>query len=475
MKGILFSCILMIASVAQGQEVWSLEKCVNYAVENNLQMKQMNIDLASAEYNRKQSMYDFIPSLNAGATHGYNWGQAIDPFTNEFATERIRNNSFFLNSSFDLYNGLAKWHAMDQAKLNSEVAVLNLEGSKNDIVLNIASAYLSMLQAQELLNINQNQISATKQQVDRMQKLVDVGQVAIGNLYDIQAQLASEELNVVQQENALLLAKLNLVQLMQLPPSEMDNFDIEVPVFDDLETSLPSADLEAIYTSASNGLPDVASAEKGVESADIGVKLARSAFMPRLSVSASLGTGYSGNAATIIGEPDLVPVTIGVVDGTSNTVSTVVEQFSDDDFETTGFQDQWEDNFNRSLTFSLNIPIFNGWQVRNSVKQQELNFERSLVNLEQTKNNLYQEVQQVYTNTVAAYKEYQSTKKSLEALELNYQNAEKRFEQQVINSVDFNDARTRYLNGEAQLIIAKYNYVFQTKILDFYQGKEITL
>lgn len=475
MRSLIFAIVLVLTSTANAQETWSLEKCINYAVENNLQMKQMSINLASTELSRKQSIYDFLPTLNGGATHGYNWGQTIDPFTNQFATERIRNNSFFLSSGVDLFNGFTKWYTKQQTEINAEVAVLDLEGTKNDIILNIAAAYLNVLQTEELLNISKNQISATQKQVDRMQKLVDAGQVAIGTLYDVQAQLAAEELNVIQNENALSLAKLTLVQLMQLPSSQANSFQVVVPKFESLEVNMPSANVDALFAAAQSSLPDVAAAEKGVESSEIGVKISKAAMLPRLSANGSLGTGYSGNAQTIIGQPDQVVVPIGTVAGTGEIVTTTVENFNDDDFQTKSFQDQWEDNFNQSLSLSLNIPIFNGLGIRTNIKQQELNLERSKLALEQTKNSLYQEVQQVYTNALAAYKEYQSTEKALTALELNYKNAEKRFENQVINSVDFNDARTRYLNGEAQLILSKYNYVFQTKILDFYQGKEIKL
>ncbi len=475
MRSLIFTLILVLSTTANAQEIWSLERCVNYAVDNNLQMKQMSINLASTELSRKQSIYDFLPTLNGGATHGYNWGQTIDPFTNQFATERIRNNSFFLSSGVDLFNGFSKWYTRQQAEINAEVAILDLEGTKNDIILNIAAAYLNVLQTEELLNISKNQISATQKQVDRMQKLVDAGQVAIGTLYDIQAQLAAEELNVIQNENAVSLAKLTLVQLMQLPSNQANGFQVEVPNFATLDVSMPSADVDALFAAAQSSLPDVASAEKGVESSELGIKISRAAMLPSISATGSLGTGFSGNARTQIGTPQSVVIPIGTVAGTGEIVTTTTQVFDDDDFTTKSFGDQWDDNFNQSLSLRLNIPIFNGLGIRTGVKQQELNLERSKLALEQTKNALYQEVQQVFTNALAAYKEYQSSEKALTALELNYKNAEKRFENQVINSVDFNDARTRYLNGEAQLILSKYNYVFQTKILDFYQGKEIKL
>ncbi|MEM7161160.1 MAG: TolC family protein [Bacteroidota bacterium] len=475
MRIVTIASFIFCSLTFSAQEVWSLEKCINYAIENNLQIKQNEVNLAFVEFSRTQTIYDFLPTLNAGASHGYNWGQRIDPFTNEFASERIRNNSFFLSSQVDLFNGFTKWHARNQAEVNLEVTKLEIENTKNDIILNIAAAYLNVLQTNELWNISKNSIGATQLQVDRMQKLVDAGQVAIGNLYDLQAQLASEELNVIQNENAFILAKLTLAQLMQIPSNQANGFQIEVPNFDDMEVNMPAADVDVLYTSAQSNLPDIALAEKGIESTELGLKVAKAAMMPSLSASGSLGTGYSGNAQTVIGDPDLVPVTIGVVDGTTNTVSTIVEQFSDDDFATKSFQDQWEDNFNQSLTLSLNIPIFNGLSIRTGIKQQEVNLESQKIALELAKNTLYQEVQQAYTNAIAAYKEYQSTEKSLNAFELNYTNAEKRFEQQVINPVDFNDARTRFLNAQTQLVLSKYNFVFQTKILDFYQGKEIKL
>lgn len=475
MRRVFFILLSFISFTAMAQDTWDLEKCINYAVENNLQMKQFIINVESAEFNKKQAVYDFVPSLNAGASHGYNWGQRIDPFTNQFATERIRNNNFFLSSGIDLFNGFAKWHIKEQSEVNAEVAQLDLQAAKNDIILQIAGAYLNVLQTEELVTIAKNQIGATEKQVDRMQKLVDAGSFAIGSLYDIQAQLASEELNVVNQENNLILAKLALVQLMQLTPEQSANFSIVVPEFDGLETVLPSMDVGQLYKAAVGSLPDIASAEKNLQSSEIGVKLAKASLLPSLSANGSLGTGYSGNAKELIGIPTLGVEEIGIVEGTNEIVLGPTFETTEDDFATIAFEDQWKDNFNQSLSLSLSVPIFNGWQIRNGVKQSQLNMERSKVALEQTKNVLYQEVQQAYTNTLAAYNSFQASQKSLDALELNYDNAEKRYEQQVINAVDFNDAKTRFLNGESQLIQSKYEYVFRTKILDFYQGNEIKL
>lgn len=470
---LIIACIILSGSLG-AQQAWDIEKCINYAIDNNLQMKQMQINVASSEFAKKQASLDLLPTLNAGASHGYNFGQTIDPFTNEFATERIRNNNFFLGTQITLFNGFTKMNNMKKAHVDLDLAAKNLEVAQNDIVLQIASNYLNVLLSKELVEIAENQVSISQKQVDRMQKLVDAGQVAIGNLYEIQSLKATEELNLVTQQNNLALAKLGLIQILQLPPEESEQFDIVSPDFEQLEAKLPGLSVAEIYLNAIQNMPDIESAELGMQSSEYDLKIAKGSLMPSLSLAGSLGTGYSGNALTPIGDLVTVQVPIGEVEGTGETVVTTIEEPLEG-YETKSFQDQWSDNFNQSLSLSLSVPIFNGWSNRNFVRQSELGYESSKVNLEQTRNALLQEVQQAHANALAAYNRFTAANKSVAFLKENFRYAEKRFEQQIINSVDYNDAKTRYLNGQSQLLQAKYQYVFTTKILDFYQGIPIDL
>ena len=474
MRNVLLVFVLVLSVNSLAQDVWDIEKCINYAVDNNLQMKQMQIGVAASEFNKKQATLDLLPTLNAGASHGYNFGQTIDPFTNEFATERIRNNNFFLGTQITLFNGLTKYNNMKKADVDLSLASKNLEVAQNDIVLQVASNYLNVLLSYELVEVAENQVSISQKQVDRMQKLVDAGQVAIGNLYEIESLMATEQLNLVTQENNLELAKLALIQILQIPPEEAENFEIVVPNFENLKAELPRLSVAEVYLQSLQAMPDIEAAELGLQSTEYDLKIAKGNLMPSLSLSGSLGTGYSGNALIGVGDEIEIQQEVGEVLGTGESVVatfTVPEQ----GFETKSFQDQWSDNFNQSLSLSLSVPLFNGWAVRNFVRQSELNYERSRVNLEQSKNTLLQEVQQAHANALAAYNRYTAAEISVGSLKENFRYAEKRFEQQIINSVDYNDAKTRLLNGESQLLQAKYQYVFATKILDFYQGRTIDL
>lgn len=474
MKKFSFFISLFLSANLVAQETWDIERCITYAIDNNLQMKQMQINVASSEFSKRQATLDLLPTLNAGASHGYNFGQTIDPFTNEFATERIRNNNFFLGSQVTIFNGLTKLNNMKQAEVDLSLASKNLEVTQNDIVLQVASNYLNVLLSFELVEIAENQVNISQKQVDRMQKLVDAGQVAIGNLYEIESLMATEELNLVTQRNNLALAKLGLIQILQLPPEDTDNFELVIPNFEELKAELPRLSVAEVYLNALQAMPDIEAAELGMQSSEYDLKIAKGNLMPTLSVSGSLGTGYSGNALTPIGDLVELQVPIGEVAGTGETVVTTINEPLEG-YQTKAFEDQWKDNFNQSLSLSLSVPLFNGWATRNFVQQSELNYERSVVNLEQSKNSLLQEVQQAHANALAAYNKFTAADKSVESLKENFRYAEKRFEQQIINSVDYNDAKTRYLNGQSQLLQAKYEYVFTTKILDFYQGRPIDL
>ncbi len=456
------------------QQVLTLEQCIDHAMENNLQLKQADLQIKRAAYNKDRAKADFLPSVNAGASYGFNFGRRIDPFTNQFATEQVESGNLFLNGSLTLFSGLTKVYTLKQSNYIWLASQKDVKGAENDLRLNIASTYMNVLFALELLEIAENQLELTRQQVGRTEILVEAGQLPRASLYDLESQMASEELNAVNAENDLIMAKVSLIQLLQMEGVQPENISVSAPEVDDLEPQSLVPGSEEVYSTALSLMPEIQAAEYRIESSKAALSAAKGRNSPTLSLGAQIGTGYSGlNYRQRAGEPQFIP--IGQVVTTGEQVVSIAPQpiFINDGV--TPFGDQFRDNFNRNIALNLNIPIFNGWQVRTAVKQARIDLESAQLSFEENKNALYQEIQRAHADAVASFKQFVAAQKAVAALQENYAYAEARFEQKAINTVEFFDFKTRLTNAESNLAQAKFNYLFRTKILDFYQGKPITL
>lgn len=468
---ILLTCFSLLSLQAKAQEAWSLQKCIEYALENNISVKQneLNADLAKENYN--QSIANMAPSLNAGASHSYNWGQRIDPFTNTFATNRVRSNNLYISSQVTLFSGLQMQNTLKQNSLNYLAGKYDVEKMKNDIVLNVATAYLNVLFAQELLGVAKTQKSITEAQVARTQKLVDAGTLPLGNLLDLQAQLASDELNEVNTQNQLDIALLTLSQLMNIKVGS--DFTIVRPQLEIPANPVLAENPEQIYQFALNNQPSIKSAETKVLSAEKAVKIAKGTAYPSITLSGSIGSGYSGLSQKVVGFEPGTPSIIGYTSSfdTVYSLSSAVNPI----FEKTPFGEQLKDNVNENLGFNLNIPIFNGWQSHNSISRAKIARQNAEYTLQLSEQNLRQTIEQAHVDAQSALKQFYATKKSVEALSQAFDYAEKRFNVGALNSTDYNTAKNRLNNSQSDLLRNKYNYIFKSKVLDFYMGKPITL
>jgi outer membrane protein len=467
--------LVFISGNIRGQ-AWSLDSCIAYAFQNNLavQLSQENVSLT--ELNETNAIGSMLPSLNAQGGHGYNWGQRIDPFTNQFASSRIQSNNFGIATSVNLFNGLRQVNTLKQAGLNTETAKWNYEKMRNDIALNVASAYLAVIINKEFMDIARRTLDGTDRQVKRMEKLVSAGQLAISNLNDMQAQLATDNASFVAAENNFKLSKLSLVQLLQLDAAKLDQFNIVLPKLDEVEQYTLLSNPDIAVQAALNNFPEVKSATTSVASAALGQKIAASGYYPSLNASFSYGTGYSGAAKVLTGNPDTLAFPIGTVMGTGELVTSFPQlSYSIDDYQTKAFSNQLQDNVNRSLFFSLNIPLFNGFSTYTGVKRAEINFRQAELQLEQTKQSITQSVYQAYNDAQAALANYYAFKTSVAASQKSFEWAELRYEQGLSNITEYADSRMRMEIAQANLARTKYDYIFKLKVLDFYQGKAITL
>jgi len=464
---------LLSGAVFAQTTAWSLQKCINHAFEHNLQIKQSALNNDRAAIGFLSAKGAFLPSLNASGSHGYNIGMTIDPFTNEFATDAIQSNSFGLSSGITLYNGFKNHLNLKRAALGIDIATINLEQTKNDLALTISAAYLNVLFQEEFVTLANLNLETTKRQVDRVVKLVEAGAAPSSDLLDVQAQEASDYASLISSENARSLAKLNLVQLLQLSSEQASTFEIVRPSEDDLEVStLPTSSSQAINHALSTFL-EIRAAALSVDDAYLNLDIAKTNYLPRLFASYNFGSGYSGNRVQGDIEPITTEFTIMTQEGVLLTAP--VTDYSNVTYSTIPFSNQLGDNINQSIFFSLSIPIFNGFSSRNSVQQAEVGVLQSKYAQESTSQVLTQSIESAWADAIAAQKNLLSQEAALAAAELAFSNTELQFEAGAISALEYADSRARLDNARTNSLRTRYDLVFKSKILDFYQGKTITL
>ena len=457
------------------QEAWSLQRCLDHAFEHNIQIQLGQLGETSAAIGTQTAKGAFLPNLNGSLSHGYNFGRTIDPFTNQFVeSSAIRSNSFGLSTGMVLFNGFQNHLNLRRAKLAQESAAAQREIAENNVVLTIAGAFLNVLFQEEFVRVAEYNRQATARQVDRMQSMVAAGAAAEFDLYDVEAQLAADEANIVSTKNALGLAKLNLVQLLQLPVSEADDFELIRPSDEDLQrTDLPSSPAAAVAY-ALGSFPEIRQAELQVEDAFIGLDIAKTNRYPRLFASYNIGTGYSGASRSIDGAPSTEEFVLGSLVVDDSTSYDLIAQQEVYNFITTPFDDQLSQNFNQSVFFSMSIPIFNNFSVKSSIEQAEVSALSAQYQLEQTKQTLTTSIESAWADARAASEQAVAQEAALVAAERAFLNTEKRYEAGASTAIDYADARTLFDNARVNALRAKYDLAFKSRILDFYMGKAMT-
>lgn len=457
---------------AQDVKEWSLEACINYALDNNISIKQQDLNIDYQQELLLQSKLGILPNINGYVSHGYNWGQRVDPFTNEFATDRVRSNNLYLQGDLNIFNGLQQVNKIKRDLLNLQAAQYDADYYRDEISIRVAMEYLQTLYHLEFVEMAKNQLDITNQQVARTKKLVEAGTLAKGDLLIIEAQQASEEFSVVEAENNLALSYLNLTQLLELDTPE--GFAIEKPVLgliDQMEVYKP----EQIYKVALGFRPEIKSAELKVESSERELGIARSTFYPSLSLNGSLGSGYSG--ANVIGTGEItVPTETGYwIDPQQNHVPVFSNFTGYQSYDPKSWGDQFNDNLNESVALNLRIPIFNGWTARSSVAQAKIGIANADLELQRQKQDLYKIIQQAYNDAIAAGNKHKAASKKVNATEESFKYAEQKFDVGLINSVSYNDTKKELNNALSEQIQAKYDFVFRNTVLNFYMGKPISL
>jgi outer membrane protein len=423
---------------AFSQRQWTLKEAVDEALTKNISIQQNKLSVLLAEKNVDIAKGDFLPNLNGSSRGNFNSG--LSPDQNGILTNTNNfNSSFNLNSSGVIFNGYRTTNTYKQAKLGVESSLLDLKQIENDISLTVVNTYLNVLFAKENLEVAEVQAAISKKQIEAAKARFDAGVTAKGELLNFQSTAANDLQNVILQENALDLAILNIAQLLQ---ESSENFDV-API----EVKTPSANLlydnsAVVFRNSLEYMPEIANAKLDIENANLNIAIAKAAYLPSLSYNLGAGTSYFHQFNNLF--PGQVNTSLGT---------------------------QFVDRFQYGAGISLNIPIFNRFQTKNRVAQSLINKEISQTRLESQKLQLKQTIEQAFLDVRSSLKAFQAAEISLEAQEEAFKNAQERFNYGAMTLFDFDLVRTRLVNAQGLLIRSKYDYVFKTKVLQFYSGE----
>ena len=448
LKFILIASLFSV-SICVSQKKWTLKECVDHALDNNITVQQSLLNLELAKLNVKNAKGNFLPNLNTSASQRLNFGSFLGIDGSRISRD-TRGNSVSANSSTTLFNGFRNLNTYKQAKLGVERSQLNLEKIQNDIALFVVNGYLNVLFAKENLSVAKTQAEISKKQVEAATQRYEAGITAKGNLLNAKSTAASDQQNVVRQENVLSIALLNLAQSLQIPSKDFDILEIEI--------SNPSGVLlfnnsDIVYQKALSTQPQIKNAELGIIDSEYNIEIAKSFLKPSLNFSFGANTSYQHlqgrkDEITIIDPVTMIPETIP-----------------------NGFFKQFSDNLGYNFSLNVNIPIFNRTQSKTNIARQYVNKELSQVRLDNEKLQLKQAIEQAFVDSKAAAKTYEAAKASLEAQREAFKNAQESYNLGASTLFDFDLVRNRLVSAESALIRAKYDFVFKTKVLQFYYGE----
>ena len=456
---------------ANSQSVWNLEQCINYALLHNLDIQQNELQLDMQENNLLSSKARMLPTLNANGNDIVNWGKTVDRYTNQFADSRTISMNLYLQSSVTLFSGFKLLNTVKKNKLMLMSQKYDLNYMKDLKAMDITTAFLQILYDKENFKNKKEQVKLTKMQLDRTQKLVEAGSLAKGDLYNIKSQLASEMAMEIDAENSLNLSMLKLKQLMYVPSDT--NIDIYAPEIELTENFNNLLDPYKVYEYALHNRPEIKSAEIKVESSKKDLSIAKGGISPVISLSAGLGSGYSGANSILDGSPSFTGFTPS---GDFTTAGdTVITPTFDYKTKPKAMSDQLIDNKNYSIGIYVSIPLFNGLQTHTNINNSEIAMKQAELQLEQTKTNMRQIIEKAYADARSAFKKYESAGLQVEALNEAFNYATSRYEAKMLAAFEYNDAKIKLDMAKSDLLNAKFNYVFRVKVLDFYYGKPLSL
>ena len=430
------SLTLLGAFQLQAQETWDLQRCITHAIEHNLSIKQKEAARNQSEVELNTAQWSRMPNLNGNIGQSFNFGRALQA-DNTYGNRNTRNTNFSLGTNIPLFTGMQIPNNIALSKLNLKAATEDLAKAKEDISIQVASYFLQVLFNEELTKIARNQVALSQEQLDRKVAFFKNGKASEAEILEAKSRLAQDQLSLVQAENNHQLALLDLSQLLELPSPE--NFRISVPDIDGFTADLSMP--EEVYAQAMMNKPAIKAAQYRLQGAEKSIKIAQSGYYPQLSFGAGIGTNYYHLSG----------------------------------IENAPFKTQWDQNMNKYLQFSLSIPIFNRFQTRNRVKSARIQHTALSWQLEESKKALYKEIQQAYYNALAAESKYKSSQSASESAEASFRLMSEKYANGKASATEYNEMRTAWMKALSDGVQAKYEFVYRSKILDFYKGVPLVL
>lgn len=431
-----FILILIPTLLSAQQKLWSLEECIKYAWDNNLRIKQQELVIEQSDNNLLQSKLNYIPSLNASVSHSMNWGRSVNMNDLQIIENQLsQNTSASARASINLFEGMVKNNDLKSKHVMREISVQEVGRIRNEISIEIARSYLQVLLAKEILNTAKSSLSSTEGQAQRTKKLVDAGSQAYSSLLEIEAQLAGERVQLVNAENQVKSNLLSLKQLLDL--STENEFDISLPNLDYVVTDFKGESIEALYN-GSLDLPQIKSVRLSRDNSVLQLAIAKGRSYPSVSFSAGYGSYYA-------------------------------------DSRDVDFMTQFNENRNPSISFGLNIPIFNSWRTNTAIKNARIEVRSSEIDVKNREQFLYKEIQQAVNDAYSFFARFKATEQNVKATEESFRYVQQKFDVGVLNATDYTVAKANLFKSQSDYYQAKYQFIFQLKILDFYKGSPITL
>ncbi|MDI1318213.1 TolC family protein [Flavobacterium sp.] len=410
---------------------WTLEECVEYALKNNISIKQSELDLKISDIEKLEALGNFIPNVSGSANYGINTGTNINPTTNQFENQSFRSASANINTSINLFNGLLNWKNVQRVKLNKMANTYRLDKMKDDIALSVANSYLQILFNKEQLKVLVNQNKITKENLIRTNELIKAGTLPAGDIYDLNATDASQEQQIIVAQNTLIISKLALAQTLLL--EDYANFDVGVE-----EMAIPKTEIllqtpQAIIQKAKEVVNDIKIAQANVDVSTKDIEITRAGYLPTLAGFASYNTRWS----------QTIPI---------------------------GFVDQLSLFDGTNIGLQLNVPVLNGFATRGRVQRSKISQEKSKLVLNQADLDLERTVFQAYNDLKTAKAAYEAALKTSEARKFAQGFSKERYDVGLLNSFDYSQALLAYENAQSEVLRAKYDYIFKIKLLEFYFG-----
>ncbi len=420
---------LCLPFMGYSQTLWTLDDCISYAKEHNLSIKQSEIDLKSTDIDRLQAKGAFLPSINGNLSYNFNSGKNINPVTNQYENTVFQSASGGIGAEMTLFAGLQNWRKLQRATLNQMASEYQLEKVKEDIVLMIINAYAEVLSYKEQIKNLKAQREVSEESVERTKNLIEAGSLPKGDIYEAEAQLLTQEQQIIATENALFIAKMGLAQLLLL--KNYQDFDIADPTFEHPSEEILVKTPQEIYLHAKEVMSDVKIADSNILLAKNALQSAQAAYSPRLSAQWGYSSRWTKNKYL-------------------------------------NFWDQIDLNKGMYAGFSLSVPIFNGFSTLTNIKRQKLNLLKAQYAKEQAELTLEKNSYQAHTNATNAKKLYEATEKTALSKKQSFNYAKERHDVGLMNTFDFNQAKYQYENAQNESVKAKYQYILKLKVLEYY-------